>query len=118
MWTAGAVAAVLAVTALVLWLGSAAATRHRAESAADLAALATAAAAVEGAQVACGKARWVTDRMRVELRACRLDGWDALVEVAAEPPGVLAEFGPAEARARAGPVDEQADARRTVVRTR
>jgi secretion/DNA translocation related TadE-like protein len=106
VWTAGAVAALLAVTTLVVWLGSAAATRHRAAAAADLAALAAAGVAVEGERVACGKARWVTDRMRVELRGCRLAGWDALVEVVAQPPGVLAGFSPADARARAGPVDE------------
>lgn len=118
IWTAGAVAALLGITTLVVWLGSAAATRHRAESAADLAALAAAAFAVEGVQVACGKAGWVADRMRVELRACRLDGWNAQVEITAAPPGVLAGFGPAEARARAGPVADQADGRRTVVRAR
>jgi secretion/DNA translocation related TadE-like protein len=115
VWTAGAVAALLAVTTLVVWLGSAAATRHRAAGAADLAALAAAGVAVEGERVACEKARWVTDRMRVELRGCRLAGWDALVEVAAQPPGVLAGFSPAAARARAGPVDEPGDASRTVV---
>ncbi len=115
VWTAGAVAALLAVTTLVVWLGAAAATRHRAAGAADLAALAAAGAAVEGERVACGKARWVTDRMGVVLHVCRLNGADALVEVVAQPPGVLAGFGPAEARARAGPVVERGDASRTVV---
>ena len=115
VWTAGAIAALLAVTTLVVWLGAAAATRHRAASAADLAALAAAGVAVEGQGVACGKARLVTDRMRVELHRCRLNGSRALVEVVAQPPGVLAGFGPAEARARAGPVVEVGDASRTVV---
>ncbi len=115
VWTAGAIAALLAVTTVVLWLGSAAATRHRAASAADLAALAAAGVVVEGERAACGRARWVTDRMRVELRSCRLNGSDALVEVIAQPPGVLAGFGPAEARARAGPLVAPVRARRTVV---
>ncbi len=115
MWTAGAVAALLTVTTLVVWLGAAAATRHRAASAADLAALAAAGASLEGESLACGKARWVTERMGVVLRGCRLDGADALVEVVAQPPGVLAGFSPAEARARAGPAVEHGDASRTVV---
>jgi secretion/DNA translocation related TadE-like protein len=115
VWTAGAVAALLAVTILVVWLGAAAATRHRAASAADLAALAAAGVAIQGERVACGKARWVTDRMAVELRRCRLKGADALVEVIARPSAVLAGFGPAEARARAGPAFEPGGPSRTVV---
>jgi secretion/DNA translocation related TadE-like protein len=115
VWTAGAISALLAVATLVVWLGAAAATRHRAASAADLAALAAAGAAVEGERAACGKARWVTDRMGVELSRCRLRGADALVEVVAVPPGVLAGFSPAEGRARAGPQVEGGDASRTVV---
>jgi secretion/DNA translocation related TadE-like protein len=114
VWTAGAIAALLAVTMLVVWLGVAATTRHRAASAADLAALAAAGVAVEGERVACGKARWVTDRMGVELRRCRLKGAEALVEVVAVPPGALAGFSPAEGRARAGPQVEGGDASRTV----
>ena len=115
VWTAGAIAALLAVTTLVVWLGAAAATRHQAASAADLAALAAAGHVVEGEQVACGKARWVTARMSVVLHSCRLDGANVAVTVLAPPPGVLAGFGPAEARARAGPVVKPVDASRTVV---
>lgn len=115
VWTAGAIAALLAVTTLVAWLGAATATRHRAASAADLAALAAAGHVVAGERVACGKARWVTDRMRVELRTCRVDGADVRVEVTGQPPGVLAGFSPAHARARAGPAVEVGDASRTVV---
>ena len=115
VWTAGAIAALLTVTTLVVWLGAAAATRHRAAGAADLAALAAAGAVVDGERVACGKARWVTDRMSVVLRSCRLNGAEARVEVVAQPPGVLGGFGPAEARARAGPAVDLGDASRTVV---
>ncbi|MPZ82059.1 MAG: hypothetical protein GEV28_17360 [Actinophytocola sp.] len=109
VWAAGAIAALLVVSMLVVSIGAAAATRHRAEGAADLAALAAAGAAVEGERAACGKARWVTDRMRVQLQGCRLDGWDALIEVVAVPSGVLDGFGPAKARARAGPVEQPAN---------
>jgi secretion/DNA translocation related TadE-like protein len=115
VWTAGAIAALLTVTTLVVWLGAAAATRHRATGAADLAALAAAGAVVDGERVACGKARWVTDRMSVVLHSCRLNGAEARVEVVAQPPGVLAGFSPAEARARAGPVVDLGDGSRTVV---
>jgi secretion/DNA translocation related TadE-like protein len=114
VWTAGAIAALLTVTTLVVWLGAAAATRHRA-AAADLAALAAAGAVVDGERVACGKARWVTDRMSVVLHSCRLDGAEARVEVMARPPGVLSGFSPAEARARAGPAVDLGDTSRTVV---
>jgi len=115
VWTAGAVAALLTVTTLVVWLGAAAATRHRAAGAADLAALAAAGAVVDGERVACGKARWVTEKMRVALRSCRLNGAEARVEVIAQPPGVLAGFSPAVARSRAGPAVDLGDASRTVV---
>lgn len=115
VWTAAAIAALLTVTTLVVWLAAAAATRHRAAGAADLAALAAAGAVVDGERVACGKARWVTDRMSVTLHSCRLTGAEARVEVVAQPPGVLAGFGPAEARARAGPAVDVGDASRTVV---
>lgn len=118
MLVAGAIAAVTTLMLVVLWLGVAVVTRHRAESAADLAALAAAGAATSGERAACDKARWVTDRMAVELRSCQLDGWDALVEVVAVPPGALSGFGSAAARARAGPVSGPLAASSTVVHTR
>jgi secretion/DNA translocation related TadE-like protein len=90
---------------VLLAIGAAVATRHRASGAADLAALAAADYAPDGEQAACGWARWVTDRMRVRLVSCRLDGWDALIETSADPPGPLARFGAAAAHAKAGPAD-------------
>lgn len=104
VWAAGGIAAVLLVVGLIVGLGSAAATRHRADSAADLAALAAAAHATAGSDRACERARWVARRMRVELSACRLAGWDVEVEITAQPPDLLLGFGAATARARAGPV--------------
>lgn len=114
VWAAGGIAVVLLVTTVAVWVAVAADTRHRAAAAADLAALAAAADVVSGERSACDRARWVTDHMRVELASCRLDGWDALVEVTAVPSGVLASFGPAEAQARAGPLEQTVDPRRTV----
>lgn len=108
VWTVAAIAVVMTVATFVVWFGVATSTRHRATAAADLAALAAATAAVRGERQACDKARWVATNMAVELRSCRLSGWDALVEVTARPSGVLAGFGSAEARARAGPVGSTA----------
>jgi secretion/DNA translocation related TadE-like protein len=118
VWTVGGIAAVLTITVLLVGFGAAVATRHRAASAADLAALAAASSAVNGERQACDRARWVVERMGVHLAGCRLDGWEALVEVTAEPPIVLGDFGPAVARSRAGPVDGPFGRRRTVVHER
>jgi len=118
VWTVGGIAAVLAITILLVGFGAAVVTRHRAASAADLAALAAASRAAGGERQACGRARWVSERMGAHLAECRLDGWDALVEVTAEPPIVLGDFGPAHARARAGPVDGPFRPGRTVVHER
>lgn len=93
----------IVVLGLALQLGAALVTRHRAEAAADLAALAAAAHAVSGDQTACAAARRVTDGMAVRLVSCELTGWNAAVTVQAQPPGPLAGFGVAEATARAGP---------------
>lgn len=102
LWTVGGIAVIGAVLVGMLWFAAAVTARHRAEAAADLAALAAASTAVAGEQLACDEARWVTDQMGVALVSCRLSGWDAMVVVAAEPSGVQGEFGPAVARARAG----------------
>jgi secretion/DNA translocation related TadE-like protein len=105
IWTVAAIAALLLFAAGILAVGTATVTRHRAAGAADLAALAAADYAPDGEQAACGWARWVADRMRVQLISCQLDGWDALVRTGADPPGPLARFGAATAQARAGPAD-------------
>lgn len=101
VWTAVAIAALLAVAGLLLAFGSVVVTRHRAADAADLAALAAAGKAQEGRSAACARAESVADRMSVRLVGCRFDQWDALVEVEADAPGGL---GAASAHARAGPV--------------
>ncbi|KAA9149484.1 flp pilus-assembly TadE/G-like family protein [Amycolatopsis acidicola] len=101
VWAAGAVAVLLGIAGLLFLLGSAILTRHRATNAADLAALAAAGQAELGVAAACGRAQAVTEEMTVQLVSCRLDQWDALVEVEAAAPG---GFGSATAHARAGPV--------------
>jgi secretion/DNA translocation related TadE-like protein len=117
-----AVLVVLVVFVGAVHFGAVVVTRHRVAAAADLAALAAAAHAVDGTDQACATARRVTDRMVVRLSACELDGWDAIVQVEAPPPGPLDRFGTARATARAGPaplvVVENARPRRAVVRQR
>jgi secretion/DNA translocation related TadE-like protein len=105
IWTAMAVAALSGVAVLGFWLGAAVVARHRAESAADLGALAAASHAAEGPVQACERARWVADRMRVTLLACRWQRLDAFVEVQAPAPG-LGGMPALSARARAGPTGQ------------
>ncbi|MCI2421960.1 flp pilus-assembly TadE/G-like family protein [Saccharopolyspora sp. K220] len=100
--------AVLSMALLVLlWfamqLGAATIARHRAEGAADLAALAAAAHAPQGQQLACERANRVASGMRVAVTECRLDGWDARVAVQADLPDFVLGGQKASARARAGP---------------
>lgn len=104
MWVAVTVTVLLAVAMIGIHLGAAVNTRHRVEAAADLAALAAAAAAPAGDGTACRRAVLVAERMGARLRSCRLHGWDSLVEVDAVVSGPLGRVGAAGARARAGPV--------------
>ncbi|MGH3997792.1 MAG: Rv3654c family TadE-like protein [Pseudonocardiaceae bacterium] len=104
VWAAGAIAVLMSMAVLGLYLGAAVVVRHQVESAADLAALAGAGMAVAGERYACTQVRRVTDRMRVQLVSCRTHGWDVLVEAEAQPAGWLGGFGAATGRARAGPV--------------
>lgn len=102
---AGLVAVLLTIAVAGVQLGAVTITRHRVEASADLAALAAAGLAVGGESAACAQARRVTEPMRVRLLDCRVQGWEVVVEVAAEPPGPLARLGSARGVARAGPVD-------------
>lgn len=107
--TATLVAAVLSVALLsIAWLGyqigAVVLSRHRAEGAADLAALAAASQVARGADAACGRAGEVAREMRVRLAECRVDGQDARVRTTAEPAGLPRRWAVVHGRARAGPV--------------
>ncbi|WP_372671559.1 Rv3654c family TadE-like protein [Amycolatopsis kentuckyensis] len=104
IWTAMAVAALTGVAVLGCWLATAVLARHRAETAADLGALAAASHAVEGPTRACERARWIAERMAVTLLTCRWQQLDAFVEVQAPGLAFGGLPGPS-ARARAGPAD-------------
>ncbi len=92
----------LVVTAGVAVLGSVVIARHRAQSAADLAALSAAAWIASGDQIACARALSVATAMHATLSDCAVQGLDTVVTVAADAgvPGWRAS-----ARARAGPAE-------------
>ncbi|MFC9788095.1 Rv3654c family TadE-like protein [Rhodococcus sp. NPDC127528] len=101
-----AMLALISLALVIGHLGAAVATRHRAQAAADLGALAAAAALDRGGEAACAAARGVADRMRVTLRECRIEGWDAIVTVGVRAGLTAVGSGDAVAAARAGPVDQ------------
>ncbi|OZC33694.1 Rv3654c family TadE-like protein [Gordonia polyisoprenivorans] len=104
---AGVIVGVVSVLVMVVYVGAAVIARHRAQSAADLAALAAAIDHVSGDADACATARELIDDQRsaVVLRRCRTDGTDVVVEVGV--PITLGLFGSrdASAAARAGPAE-------------
>lgn len=105
VWVLAAGLVVLLVATTLAGVGAATVARHRAQAAADLAALAAALRAFEGESVACSRASDMTGRNGARLVACRLEGFDAIVTVAAGWGPGGGGWGEAQASARAGPVD-------------
>jgi secretion/DNA translocation related TadE-like protein len=98
---AAMVAVLLCVTGAGVYIGAVVVARHRAQAAADLAALAAAARLPSGADAACARASAVARGMRVDDIGCRVDDLDVVVTArVAVPFG-----GVAQAAARAGPLD-------------
>lgn len=97
--------ALLAVTSAGAVLGSAVAARHRAQAAADLAALGAAGRLADGHDAACRVAGRIAQAMRSTLGECAVDGLDVVVraDVGVSLGGPL--VGSASASARAGPDD-------------
>ena len=94
------VVVLLWVTGAGAYLGSVVVARHRAQAAADLAALAAAARLPSGAAAACARATAVAREMRVDQVECGIDDLDVVVTVR-----VAVDFAAAvRAAARAGPV--------------
>lgn len=100
------IAALAGVLVLVIYVGGAVLARHRAQSAADLSALAAAIDHVAGEVDPCASARNLAGRQSsgAELVGCRIVGEDVVVTV--RVPVELGSFGTndATAQARAGPV--------------
>ena len=105
VWLAGFVALIGLVTVAGVLQATALIGRHRAEAAADFAALAAATAVATGEQDACTTARELAERNGARLTGCVLVGAD--VEVSVATPVRFGRFGvrDATARARAGPAD-------------
>ncbi|MHC1563472.1 Rv3654c family TadE-like protein [Actinomycetospora sp. C-140] len=101
---AAAVGVLVLLLGLGLQLGAATLARHRAEAAADLAALAAARAVVEGVDVACERASTVAAGNGARVLACTARGWTVTVVAAAPCRCVPSVSGDATGRARAGPV--------------
>ncbi len=97
------VAVLLSVTGGSAYLGSAVIARHRAQAAADLAALAAAARLAAGPETACAQAKAVASEMRVSTSGCAVDDLDIVVTT--EVRLAVAGWGSARAAARAGPAD-------------
>ncbi|MDT5336458.1 MAG: hypothetical protein QOD90_1963 [Mycobacterium sp.] len=85
-------------------VGSAVIARHRAQAAADLAALSAAGHLVSGPQVACASAASLTTAMSATMSACAVEELDVVVTVDVRVG--LGRWGVnvARASARAGPV--------------
>ncbi|MEU8513239.1 Rv3654c family TadE-like protein [Kitasatospora sp. NPDC048722] len=96
------------VFAATMAVGAVVVARHRAEAAADLAALAAADRLFLDPDGGCGRAVGIVAAQGAGLVSCVLDRDDDAVEVVAEVPvaglPVRLPVGPARARARAGPV--------------
>lgn len=91
------------VGAVLIAAGTAVLARHKAQSAADLGALAAAQRAIDGRGGACSAAGSVVRAVGARLGECGFVGADALVTVEVDLPGRLRPLGPARGSARAGP---------------
>jgi secretion/DNA translocation related TadE-like protein len=95
------VVVLLVVTGGSAYLGAAVVARHRAQAAADLAALAAAARVPAGPQTACAQANALARAMRVSTTGCTVDDLDVVVTI--EVGLAVGRWGKARAAARAGP---------------
>ncbi|MCH0565084.1 MULTISPECIES: Rv3654c family TadE-like protein [unclassified Streptomyces] len=100
VWSVGAIAVLCLVFGVLLALGQAVVTRHRAAGGADLAALAAAEHGAEGGAAACARAERVARAQGARLVRCAIVGEISDV-TAASGRGPFA----VEVRARAGPAD-------------
>lgn len=96
------VVVLLSVTGASGYLGAAVVARHRAQAAADLAALAAAASVPAGPERACAQADAVARAMRAHTAGCAVDDLDVVITV--EVGLAVGRWGAARAAARAGPV--------------
>jgi secretion/DNA translocation related TadE-like protein len=101
---AAAVGVLVLLLGLGLQLGSAVLARHRAEAAADLAALAAAREVVMGVDIACDRGGEIAAAHGARTLSCTASGWSVTVVVAVPCGCVPSVSSDAVGRARAGPV--------------
>lgn len=99
------IAVLFAVTLAGVTVGSVVVTRHRAQAAADLAALAAAARLPAGPEAACRAADAVAQSMHADRVGCQVDDLDVVVTVDVAVQLARGAIPPARAAARAGPAD-------------
>ncbi|WP_267305988.1 Rv3654c family TadE-like protein [Mycobacterium barrassiae] len=95
----------MAITVACVYLGAAVTARHRAQAAADLAALAAAGRLAQGEGAACGHAVELAEAMGTRVVDCTVTGLDAVVAVEVAVALGRLGIGTARAVARAGPVE-------------
>ena len=100
----GIVAAAVLFAGAFAAMGQASAARHRAQGAADAAALAGAARVLLGEGEACGAAADMVAVNDADFVGCEVSDLEVTVYVTVDPAGIPAIFGPARAVSRAGPV--------------
>jgi secretion/DNA translocation related TadE-like protein len=98
-------AVLLALTVAGGYIGSAVIARHRAQAAADLAALAAAVRLADGAAASCAQASALASAMHTVVAQCSVDDLDVVVTVDAPLAFGRLGVGAARASARAGPLD-------------
>jgi secretion/DNA translocation related TadE-like protein len=98
-------ALLMAIATGGVYVGSAVVTRHRAQAAADLAALGAAVHLADGTGAACTRASALARAMRTAVTGCVVEDLDVIVTV--DAPVSLGRMGVSRARAtaRAGPAD-------------
>ncbi|WP_342742893.1 Rv3654c family TadE-like protein [Streptosporangium canum] len=106
IWVAGLMALVFAVTATIVFAGTARVARHRAQSAADLSALAAARLAFAAPERGCAEASSLAEGNGAMITRCFIDG-DGIADVQVAVGLSLPVLGDRTimANARAGPVD-------------
>ncbi|MER5421004.1 Rv3654c family TadE-like protein [Streptosporangium roseum] len=105
IWVAGLMALVFAVTAVIVFAGTARVARHRAQSAADLSALAAARLAFAAPERGCAEASSLAEGNGAMITRCFIDG-DGIADVQVAVGLSLPVLGDRTimADARAGPV--------------
>jgi secretion/DNA translocation related TadE-like protein len=98
-------AVLLAITIGGVFVGSAVIARHRAQAAADLAAVAAAVHLGDGTRTACSQASTLARAMGTAVTQCVVEHLDVVITVETPVPLGRIGFGPARATARAGPID-------------